>query len=164
MGNKNSLSHYILLILEKAVDGYCRFEDFTYHHYRYHYGIPELKTSSLSLAIKRLRENGLIDFIDDEHLLIQLTDSGREKALWLKIISDNEKWDGKWRIVIWDIPEKRRAVRDLLRFKLKQLGFTRWQKSVWVSKKNCTKVLRDFIRQVGIKNWVKVIESDNIED
>lgn len=44
---KNSLSYFILLSLEKAIDGYVRFEDFTYHHYRYHYGIPDLKQLDL---------------------------------------------------------------------------------------------------------------------
>ena len=73
-----------------------------------------------------------------------------------------KKWDGKWRLVVWDIPEKRRQARDLLRFKLKQLGFKQWQQSIWASKMNCTELLRSFIKQVGIEDWVMVIESDNI--
>ena len=36
-------------------------EDFAYHHYRYHYGIPELKKASLAQALKRLREKGFIE-------------------------------------------------------------------------------------------------------
>lgn len=152
-------------MLEKAVDGYVRMDDFINNPKYYAYGggweYP-LKKAALAKALKRLRENGLIDFIDDETLIFRLTDSGKDKALWIKIREEDEKWDGKWRLVFWDIPEKRKAVRDLLRHKLKQLGFIRWQKSVWASKKNCTKQLRNFIRSVGIEDWVLVVESDNV--
>lgn len=163
MAKKKVVTNLILLALEKAVDGYVRLDDFAQHHYRYHYGAPELKKSSLARAFKRLRENGFLELIDDKQLIYRLTDSGKDKALWIKMKMLNEPWDGKWRIVIWDIPEKRRIARDVLRYKLKILGFERLQKSVWVSKKNCTKELRDFIKKVGIKDWVLVLESDNID-
>lgn len=166
MNRKNSISKFVLLALEKTVDGYIRMEDFINHpgYYAYGNGLEyPLKKDALAIALKRLRENGLIDFIDDKTLMLRLTNSGRDKALWIKMREDEEKWDGKWRLVIWDIPEKRRSTRDLLRHKLKQLGFQCLQKSVWMSKKNCTKIMREFIKQVGIKDWVVVIESDNIE-
>lgn len=157
------MANFVLLCIEKAVDGYCRFEDFTYHHYRYHYGIPNIKRSELSRVLKRLRENSLVDFIDDDKLMVRLTDKGKEKALLAQMLVKDKKWDGRWRIVVFDIPEKRRVVRDLFRSKLKAWEFIHLQKSVWASKKNCTKVLRDFIRQVGIKDWVIVFESDNVD-
>jgi phenylacetic acid degradation operon negative regulatory protein len=161
MGNKKSLSYLVLLALEKAVDGFVRIEDL-YRHGSNYAQSTYLPKSQLAQSIKRLRENGLIDFIDDEKLVVRLTDSGKDKALWLKMRLEDQKWDGKWRLVIWDIPETRRIARDVLRFKLKQLGFTRWQRSVWISKKNCTKLLRDYIKSVGISDWVKVIESSDI--
>lgn len=162
LSTKRSLTNLILLVLEKSVDSYVRFEDFTTHYYRYHYGIPELKKSSLAQALRRLRENGLVELIADKELMVRLTDEGRDRAIWTKFQQDGEKWDKRWRLVIWDVPEKRRLARDLLRYKLKQLGFKQWQKSVWASKINCTDILRDFIKKVGIEDWVMVIESDNI--
>ena len=162
ISTKKNITNFILLTLEKTVDGYVRFEDFAYHAYRYHYGIPELKKASVAQALKRLRENGLVDFVGDRKLMVRLTDQGREKAVLAKIKLGNEKWDGKWRLVIFDIPEKRRAVRDLLRSKLKQWDFMHLQQSVWASKKDCTKVLRDFIKHVGIEDWVMVLETDDL--
>lgn len=159
---RKTLTNLILLVLEKSIDGYVRFEDFTYHHYRYHYGIPNLKKASLAKALKRLREDGLVELIDDTEMLFRLTDSGRDRALWERMKYGDEKWDGRWRLVIWDIPEKRRVTRDLLRFKLKQLGFVQWQKSVWATKVNCTSLLREFIRKVGVEDWVMVVVSDDI--
>ncbi|MBI2086384.1 hypothetical protein HYT74_03520 [Candidatus Daviesbacteria bacterium] len=161
MAAKKSLTNFILLALEKSVDGYVRFEDFAYHHYRYHYGIPELKKAALSQALKRLREKGLIELVSDEKLAYRLTNAGKNKAVWEAIAMDDLPWDGRWRVVVFDIPEDRRQARNILRASLKKWGFAPWQQSVWATKKNCTKPLREFIKNVGIEDWVIVLESDN---
>ncbi len=163
MNKRKSISKLVLLILEKTVDGYIRFEDLTYHPYRYKYGIPKLKKASLAQALKRLRESGLVELISDRELAVRLTDMGRSKALWTKMKLEDEKWDGKWRLVIWDIPEKRRSARDLLRHQLKQLGFKMFQQSVWASKKNCTILLKEYIIKIGMEKWVTILESDSLD-
>lgn len=155
----------VLLALEKAVDGYVRLEDFTYHHYRYHYGIPELKKAALSQALKRLREKGYIEKVpdsrDESKIIFKLTNLGKEFLLLTK--SDAEiEWDGKWRVVVFDIPESKRTIRNILRSRLKLWNFTPWQQSVWASKKNITNKLRGLIKELGIEDWVLVIESDNV--
>ncbi len=164
MSKKASIGKFVLLALEKAVDGYVRLEDFAYHHYRYHYGIPDLKKTSLAQALKRLREKGFIEKIadkDESKIIFKLTEIGREFLLLSK--SDDEvEWDGKWRIVVFDIPESRRLVRDILRSRLKMWDFKPWQKSVWASKKNITEKLRRLIKELDVEDWVLVIESDNI--
>lgn len=166
MYRKKSLTNFVLLALEKSIDGYVRLENFLYNPglYAYYGGWNyPLKKSELSRVLKRLRENGLVELVEDNEILLRLTDRGKEKAVLAHLLLEDKKWDGKWRIVIFDIPEKRRVARDLLRAKLKGWGFILWQRSVWVTKKNCTKPLRDFIKQVGIKDWVIVIESDNVD-
>lgn len=163
MGTKKSLTNAILLILEKTVGGYVRYDDLIHHSYSYAWGggwDKSLRKSDLSLALKRLRERGLIDFVSDEKLAYRLTDKGKQKAIWESISLKDEKWDGKWRVVIFDIPEKRRQARNLLRDSLKKWNFIPWQKSVWATKKDCTTALRNFIKNVGIENWVIVLESD----
>lgn len=159
------VTNLILLALEKAVDGYVRFDDFVNNPRDYAYGsgwIYPLKKSSLSKALKRLKQGGFIELIADRELTLRLTDKGRKKAILAELQSPLGEWDGKWRIVIFDIPEKRRAARDLLRHNLKSWDFTQWQKSVWVTKKNCIKPLREYIKKLAIEDWVLVIESDNI--
>lgn len=166
MYRKKSISNLILLLLEKSVDGYVRFDNLIHNPGFYSHGggwdYP-LKKSELARALKRLRENGFVDFVDDNKLIFRLTDKGKDKAILANLLIEDKKWDGKYRIVIFDIPEKRRVTRDILRAKLKGWGFIPWQQSVWVTKKNCTIPLRTFIKQVGIKDWVRVIESDNVE-
>lgn len=48
-----------------------------------------------------------------------------------------KKWDKKWRILIFDIPEKRRMTRDKVRNTLRVIGFFRIQDSVWVYPYDC---------------------------
>lgn len=156
---KNSLSSAVLLILEKTVDGYVRFEDFTTHYYRYHHGLPELKKSALAVTLKRLREAGYVEKdISESKVILKLTSLGRE-ALGLKF--DENKWDGKWRIVIFDIPENKRGIRDLFRRRLKEWEFKNWQQSVWITKNNITGKLRKLIQELEIEPWVAVIESND---
>lgn len=154
---KKSISNFILLVLEKSIDGYCRFEDFTYHHYRYRWGIPELKKSALSQALRRLRLNGYIEKnLQEGKVVYKLSELGKD-ALGI----DNGPWDGKWRIVMFDIPENKRVIRDSFRRKLKEWEFKRWQQSVWITRKNITEKLRKLIAQLEITQWVAVIESND---
>jgi len=46
-------------------------------------------------------------------------------------------WDKKWRLLVFDIPEKRRRTRTLVRQTLLNLGFYRLQDSVWVYPYDC---------------------------
>ncbi len=162
---RQSLTDTLLLVLEKSVDGYVRVEDFLYDTHIYAKGYERnIKKPLLSQAIRRLREKGLVDFLDEEKLILKLTDTGLDRVVWTKLKEEeNKDWDGNWTLVSFDIPEKRRAVRDLLRFRLKEWGFMPWHKSLWASKKNCTIPLRKFIRQLGIGSWVKVLESNNVD-
>lgn len=54
-------------------------------------------------------------------------------------------WDGFWRLVIFDISEKQRFLRDKLRRKLKELGFGCWQKSIYISPFNLEEDMKEFL-------------------
>lgn len=47
------------------------------------------------------------------------------------------RWDGKWRIIIFDIPEYRVGLRKKVRSTLVGIGFARLQDSVWVYPYDC---------------------------
>lgn len=48
-----------------------------------------------------------------------------------------ERWDGRWRVLIFDIPETKRATRDKIRRSLMSVGFIRLQDSVWAYPYDC---------------------------
>lgn len=53
-------------------------------------------------------------------------------ALDTLVIDKPKRWDGQWRLVLFDIPEKYKRARQALQGKLKTIGFYPLQKSVWV--------------------------------
>lgn len=80
---KHSLSYFILLSLEKTIDGFVRINDFLtnpgYYVYWDGWEYP-LDKSELSQAIKRLRERGLVakEIINTDQVILKLTDLGKE--------------------------------------------------------------------------------------
>lgn len=100
----------------------------------------------------RLRREGLIEIQRNNHqIYIKLTPEGKKKAGIYQInslsIKEPKKWDGKWRLVIFDIAELKRTQREAFRGKLKELGFMVIQKSVWIHPFPCQDeiaLLRDF--------------------
>lgn len=155
------MNKFILLALENSIEGYLRAEDFIYNPHKYLYGYPRKINKPLILqAIERLKEKQLIEYVGLGKVVFKLTDAGADQVVREKLkIEDSKEWDGLWRLVIFDIPEDQRIARDLLRFKLKEWGFKQIQKSVWATKRNCTLVMRKFIKELGISQWVLVLES-----
>lgn len=87
----------------------------------------------------------------NKQIYISLTDQGKKKAGKYQIddlkINKPKKWDGRWRIVIFDINSSKKIVREALRGKLKELEFHQLQKSVWLYPYDCKKeisLLKDF--------------------
>ena len=101
------------------------------------------KRKKISDAFYRLRKEGCVEIAKRGHqIYISLTEKGRKKAGWLQIdslkIKRPKKWDGKWRIVIFDIAQLKKLYREAFRGKLKELGFYPLQKSVWIHPFNCS--------------------------
>lgn len=113
---------------------------------------PPPKDERFRNAFYYLKSKGLLDIQRKSHqIYIGLTTEGRKKAGKYLIddleIKKPKNWDGKYRIVIFDIPNITGIKRDALRGKLKELGFFRLQQSVWVHPYNCRKeidLLREF--------------------
>lgn len=157
---KGSLSQYVLLALEKAVDGYIRLEDFLYNPGFYAYNSWErpLKKSELAQALKRLREGGFVEEVKiGDDVVIKLNQSIGEFTQ-----NKNDKWDGKWRVVVFDIPEQKRIVRNLFRRHLKKWGFKQLQKSVWISQSNCYDRLVSYIKDLGLKRYITTMEVEKL--
>ncbi|MSR85431.1 hypothetical protein EXS71_03305 [Candidatus Uhrbacteria bacterium] len=80
---------------------------------------------------------------------ITLTKKGKTQLLAYEIgqkkIKKPRRWDQKWRVLIFDIPEKRKMIRHKVRAVLLSLEFYRLQDSVWVYPYECQEVL-DLLR------------------
>lgn len=63
---------------------------------------------------------------------------------------EGSAWDGKWRVVVFDIPEKARGLREALRGGLRRLGFGPLQRSVWITPHQVEERVREFVRSTGL--------------
>ena len=73
---------------------------------------------------------------------MEITPAGRkaiesEQQKALMRLPGLRRWDKRWRVIIFDIPERHRATRDRLRTMLRSLGFVQLQASVWVYPHDC---------------------------
>lgn len=121
----------------------------------------------------KLRRGGYLTFEYQGHqLYIRLTPEGEKKAGWLQInnlrIAKQNTWDRKWRIVIFDIPDKKRIKREALRGFLKRLQFYKLQKSVWIHPYDCKdeiELLKEFFSFKPTQVQLIIAERiDNEED
>jgi len=130
---KNSFKKKFLLFLAAAADYW--YENFSYTASRY----PDLikcKKETLYSTVSRLLSVGEIDrIIKNGKVYLRLTSKGFNKLKQdiplFKFFK--QKWDGYWRMVIFDIPENRKTLRASLRRKLISLGLGQWQKSVYIT-------------------------------
>jgi len=70
-------------------------------------------------------------------------------------------WDKRWRIIIYDIPDKKKAVRDALRYKLNELGFKEWQKSVFIHPYPCQEEINFIVELFDVRPYVRYAELIN---
>ncbi len=124
---------------------------------------------SLAHSIKSLYQSKLIDYKEnsDGTVSLILTENGRKKALRYDLdnikISRPARWDGFWRMVIFDIPENSREGRGALAAKLKQIGFFPIQKSVFIYPFECKNEI-DFIVEVfNLRPFVRFIVIKEID-
>ncbi|MEK6879451.1 MAG: hypothetical protein AABY22_07590, partial [Nanoarchaeota archaeon] len=87
-------------------------------------------------AVRRLNQKRLIELIQKgDKLYMKITKNGSNLIKSFDyddlILPRSKKWDKKWRLVIFDIPEKKSKERHTLSIKLKDLGFYPLQKSVF---------------------------------
>jgi len=119
-------------------------------------------------CISRLCKDKLIR--KDYNNIIGLTELGRRSALFAFIEAEarfhkkEQKWDGGWRIVFFDIPEHKRKYRDYLRKILKLIGFNEFQKSIWIYPYPVPAFLKDLVFEYNIKPHVRFITTNLIDD
>lgn len=134
------------------------------------YEWQKINQQTLKKSIKSLYRSKLISEKEnsDGSVTMILTSSGKEKALTFNIESMTIKkpkcWDSKWRMVAFDIPEKRRSARDALRSMLKRLEFYELQKSIFIYPYECKNELDYLIEFFCIRPYVRTIIATELDN
>ena len=130
----------------------------------------EIKESSLRRAIKSLYRSRLVEARENENgsMTVVLTENGKRKALTYNMdtmtVKKPEKWDGRWRLVMFDIPNKRKKEREVLRSLLKQLGFIKYQESAFIIPYECKNEVDYVVEFFNLRPHVRLLEVASFDD
>ncbi len=128
----------------------------------------QFNTWRLKQVLKRMYDQKLIEVVETngEHI-VKVSENGKRKLLRFDIndIELNQKnWDGKWRIIIYDIYTSKKQERELFRKTLKRLKFLKLQKSVYLTPFKCHNEI-EYLRQVcNIGQEVLILTASGIEN
>lgn len=120
-------------------------------------------------AVQYLKKKHYIDARRDRdagEYNIKLTSEGADIVLVrslqdLKVVPQ-EKWDGQWRIVIFDIPDHHKWARDAFRRKLREMGFYRLQESVFVFPHECEREISFLTALYDIPEYIRLVRSSDV--
>jgi len=123
-------------------------------------------------SIRRLAKEKLLEekILPDGSYKLILTAKGKREAKILEILGNSinfkipKRWDGKWRVVLFDIPEKDRVFRDILREHLHNLKFAKLQRSVFVSPHPFEKPIAELIEIYSAQPYVRIITAEKIDN
>ena len=122
----------------------------------------------LKSSLSRLISAGVLTLVEESgRKRVRLTQKGEKYAALLgqgKLAPKIPKrWDNKWRILIFDIPERKRKIRHHIRATLTLLGFVRLQDSVWVYPYDCEDIITLLKADFKVGKDVLYIIADKIE-
>lgn len=121
--------------------------------------------SGIRRSVARMEKQGLI--ARKKSGVIVLTRTGKRIAMRSQLknmrIAPQQKWDGLWRIIMFDIPEEKKLARRALGFRLKELGCASYQKSVFVTPYPCVKEI-DFVGECfNVRSYIRIITAQDVE-
>lgn len=125
-------------------------------------------TPYLKRVLKRLEEQKLVETETKKgYQTVKITDAGRQRILKYSLdkleIKKPRTWDGKWRLVSYDIPKDKYSRRDTFRAYLQAWGFYPLHESVFLHAYPCEKET-EFLREYfGVGEYVRVFTVEEIE-
>lgn len=128
------------------------------------------KDKQIQNAIANLHRYKLIEYVSEKNGIttVKITKKGEVKlksfSIDLMKINKPKKWDGKWRVVMFDLPVRFSKARHSLRLKLKQLGFVQFQKSVWIYPYPCTDEILFIAEYYKVRKYIDMMTVLEISD
>lgn len=124
--------------------------------------------SHVERAVEGLMRKGWVEKVEtDEGVEVKITEKGKTQVLRYDLNDFKPKkgdWDGKWRVIFFDVEEGKRLKRDALRKYLRRLGWQEMQKSVYVCPYDCEKEV-SYLREVlDVPHGVKMGVLERIEN
>lgn len=72
------------------------------------------------------------------------------------------EWDGLWRIISYEIPEKKRDLRDRLRREMRGWGLGPWHRSFWITPHPIISELKDLVYGKEEEKYIQAFEATHV--
>ena len=119
-------------------------------------------------AIESLQKYDLVEVVPGSSYIeqkIRLSRAGKELLEFDSLSLKNlKKWDGKWRVILFDIPEEYSKARRALSLKLRELGCYHYQNSVFIYPHDCSEEIRFIKEFFGVGGFIKIILAERLEE
>lgn len=128
----------------------------------------KFNTWRLRQVLNRMHQQRFVEVIEENGTqIVKISEKGRKKLLKYDLETmelKNKNWDGKWRIIIYDIFSQKREERELFRKTLRKLKFLQLQRSVYLTPFKCYDEI-EYLRQIcNIDKEVLILTVSSLEN
>lgn len=130
----------------------------------------EINRQSLDRAVRSLHKSRLVEIKNNSNgtTTMILSKKGKKIALAHDIfnmkIKKPRKWDYRWRILMFDVPEKMKKIREAFRMHLKQMEFYEFQKSVFVHPYPCQDEFEYIVEFYNARRYMRFVVAEEIDN
>lgn len=122
----------------------------------------------LRQVIKRMKDAKYVEIVKAGKIpVVKITEKGKAKLLQYDLddIKLNQtKWDGTWRLVIYDISRNKKNFAESFRKTLKRLDVLKLQESVYLTPFKCEEIIKYFREIYQISDEVQILKVKNLEN
>ena len=132
----------------------------------------KINKHNFNRSIQNLSHKKLLEekTLPNNSFKLVLTSEGKCQAKTLSLLGSSinfkkpKRWDRKWRIILFDIPEKDRAFRNILREHLMELNFLKLQHSVFISPYPFERSILELVALYSAEPYVRVVTATKIDN
>ena len=117
-------------------------------------------------GVRQLIDTGMLEATQkNNQKFLQLTKTGQLEVLLIKARKISvQKWDGRWRLIMFDIPEAHKNKRQLFRSLLKENGFYKLQASVYISPFALNSSAVSYLTETGLIQFIRILRVDKMDN
>jgi DNA-binding transcriptional regulator PaaX len=155
----------LLKLLNRESDAKRKLSPF-YYHYPTLRLFRRLTKSAYYSILDQMGKSGSIEIINrNGERFVKITSKGQLELLVEKARAPLKgKWDGKWRLVLFDIPIAANKSRDKLRRLLKSNNFYKLQGSVFISPYPLNREAIIYLKATGLIEFIRILRVDEFDD
>ena len=136
------------------------------YHFAKRKAAQDLARRNYLKTVWAMQRSGYLKVVEKNgQQFIKITDEGQLAQLLEKAQVDKpDRWDGKWRVMVFDIPENSHDKRDKFRWLLKRNNFVKLQASVFISPYPLNRAAVSYLEETGLQNFIRIMKVEEMDN